>query len=385
MNIVILQLIALLSLSCRLNSRDCVIVKVIGRSLHNLEELFLGDLMNDSFDAIECLVTGCPKLKILHVGLFAPLESVHVLQHLLLGLPNLIEFKHPLMVHALEKIIRDGKADSVSSLCTLYIGDIGDIADGTRDTYGVTNVCNSAQVVINHLINITKLIIIIIIKPCEESLTTLSVTVSSMCHLTELSWTEYSCTDTIVPVIEVVGHRLRVLDLCVIHYSTCSLDVIDQCRKLRVLRIGVRFKHPWNNMDPSYGSDPQEEVTPFHHLQELDLWGLNRSHLKPALLKSLIASPVLQDVRLIEIPIFTDHIVKAAFSHVNEEGEQLAFTSLRKLELDSCDSITNYLENVVTHERVPLEMLIIDGCSGLTERLLWNMERFDLAFKNYED
>ena len=360
---------------CRIHSRDCAIVKVIGTSLHNLKQLYLDDLKNDNFDAIKCLVTGCPKLKILHVHLGRTLNSA---QHVLLCLPNLIEFKHPLLIVALEKIIQDGKADRVSnSLRTLYIN------DSNRYTVVATIIYNFAQVVINHLINITKLTVTVPSNPCKESLTTLTLTVSTMNHVTELSWREFSCTDTIVLIIKALGHQLRLLDLW---SEKCScLDVIDQCRELRVLSIVNIRQHSRNFNNQSYGSDLYEQVTSFQHLQKLHLNGLNRSHFKSALFKSLITSPVLQDLKLELIPIFTDNIVKAAFSHINDEGEQLAFTSLRKLELWKCHSITNYLENVVTHERVPLEMLTIKRCLRLTKKSLWNMERFDLEFSDDED
>ena len=336
---------------CRLEFADCVIVKVIGTSLHNLEQLYLNDLKNDNSGSctIKGLVTGCPKLKILHLGSFAALVSV---EYLLLGLPNLIEFRHPLVIFALEKIIRDGRADRVSSLRTLHIG------DRDRRKFGVRDVYESGQMVINHLINVTKLHITVVFEPCKELLHNLSESVFTMSHLTELTWREISCTDIIVPIMEVVGHQLRSLDLFCENYMYSCIDVIDQCRELRVLSIEFTTLIQYN-FDPNYGSDLHEQFTPFQHLQKLHLNGLNHSHLKPALFKSLIASPVLQDLKLQRLPNFTDHIMKAVFCHINEEGEQLAFTSLRKLELRYCDCITNYLKNVVTHERVPLEMLTI--------------------------
>ena len=235
-----------------------------------------------------------------------------------------------------------------------------------------TNTAKSAQTVMNHLINITKLVITTTFMPCKELLTTFSVTVPTMIQLTELTWRELSCDDTIVPILEAVGHQLRLLDFsCKDHFS---FDVIDQCRKLRVLRIA---NETWKK-NKSYGSNLNKQFTPFQHLEELHLSTLNISHLKPALLKSLIASPVLRDLNLVRIPIFTDDILEAAFSHVNQDGEQLAFTSLRKLKLHGCHFIKKYLENIVSHERVPLEFLTIQNCLRLTERHLWNLQRFDM-------
>ena len=369
MNIITLLHNVLLSL-CRIDSSDAAVLKVIGRSLSNLEELFLDHLENDSSGTIKCLVTGCPKLKILHVGILAALESIQIrtaalesVQHVLLGLSNLIEFRHLLVVFALEQIIKDGRADRVSSLRTLYINDT------SYYRFSVTNVYKSGQVVLNHLINVTKLHIDVSTdEPCEESLSIFSLTVSTMNQLTELTWQGFYCkySDTIVRILGSIGHQLRSLYLCCENYS--CLDVIDQCRNLRVLSIANIGQHLWNTNELSYGSNCHEQFTPFHHLQELNLSRINSSHFKPALMKSLIASPVLQDLKLQSLPNFTDHIVKAVFTHTNEEGEQLAFTSLRKLELKCCHCITNYLENVVTHERVPLEMLTIEECFSLTER-----------------
>ena len=372
MNILTLLHNVLLSL-CRIDSSDAAVLKVIGRSLSNLEELFLDHLENDSSGtiSIKYLVKGCPKLKILHVGILATLESIQIrtaalesVQHELLGLSNLIEFRHLLVVFALEKIIQDDRADKVSSLRTLYIN------DAPCDPFGVTDVYKSGQVVMNQLINITKLHITVSTdEPCEESLSNFSLTVSTMSQLTELTWQEsfYRNSDTIVRILGSIGHLLRSLYLCGETYF--CLDVIDQCRNLRVLSIANIRQHQCNTNDPSYGCHLHEQFTPFHHLQELYLSRINSSHFKPALLKSLIASPVLQDLKLESLSIFTDHIVEAAVTHINEEGEQLAFTSLRKLEIKCCDPITNqaltnYLENVVSQERVPLEMLTIERCSA---------------------
>ena len=352
----------------RLHSTHYAIVKVIGTNLHNLEELILDELDLNYDDAIKFLVRGCPKLKILHVGRGVTLESV---EYLLLGLPNLLEFKHLLMTLALANIIilQNGKAHEVSSLRTLYID------EGNLISFNATGVPNSAQTVMNHLINITKLVISTTFMHCKELLTTFSVTVPTMIHLTELTWRELSCDDTIVPILEAVGHQLILLDLrCIDHFR---FDVIDQCRKLRVLRIAIISRTRTKN-NQSYASDFHEQFTPFQHLEELHLSTLNNSHLKRALLKSLIASPVLRDLNLVRIPIFTDDILEAAFNHVNQDGEQLSFTSLRKLKLHGCHFIKKYLENMVSHERVPLEFLTIQNCLRLTERHLWNLQRFDM-------
>ena len=374
---------------CRIREADCDVVKVIGRSLHDLEQLYLGSLKTVNFGANRCLVTGCPKLKILYIGSFAEFQYKQItkrtlkyilesVQYLLLGLPDLIELKHPYMVVALEKLIRDGRTDIVSSLRTfnIHIDDVirhkVSVTGVYNPTHVIVDVYDAAKVVINHLINITKLTITLPYENHKNLVKNLSENLCTMIHLTELSWRAvFYSGDTIFPIIETLGHQLKLLDLYCGHYS--CLDVINQCRELRVLRIHVIEQHSQHNTDPSYGSDLHEQFTPFQHLQKLDLNELNHLHFKPALLKSLIASPVLQDLKLWSLPIFTDHILKAAFAHINEEGEHLAFTSLRKLELVYCDSITSYLWNVVTDERVPLEMLTIKRCSGLKERrYLWH-------------
>ena len=350
----------------RLHSTHYAIVKVIGSSLHNLEELILVELGGTYDGAIKFLVRGCPKLKKLQVGRGVTLESV---QYMLLGLPNLVEFKHPLMVHALERIIQDGRADEVSNLRMIYID------DNHFHLFVATDVYKSAQTVINHLINITKLDITVSLTSCTESLTTFALTVSTMNHLTELTWREYFRDDNLdlVLILKAVGHQLRLLDLYCKSY--CVLKVIDQCRQLRVLRIASGERGTY---DKSIASDLNEPFTPFQHLEELHLSGLHHYHFIPTLLKSLIASPVLQDLKLQCLPIFTDNILEAAFTHINEKGEQLAFTSLRKLDIYSCCFITNYLENIVSHERVPLELLVIQGCSDLTEIHLWKPQRFEI-------
>ena len=343
---------------CRLHSTDYAIVKLIETSLHNLEELFLhvSDVKYENHRDIECLVAGCPKLKILHVNWKSTLESV---QYVLLGLPNLIEFKHPLMVLALEKIIQDGRADSVSALRNLYIGEEYIIQNQFSATYDL----ESVQRVINHLNNITKLDITIIYRTSKVSLGAFSTTVSNMTNLTELTLNRYF--HDVVPILEAIGHQLNLLDLSCLAYP--SLDVIDQCRKLRVLRIkilGINTRLGILNFQ-RYDNDLQEEFTAFQHLEELHLDKLSDIHFKSALIGSLFASPVLRDLTLVSIPFVTDKFMRPVFNHINQDGEQLAFTSLCRLELKYYTNMTNYifLINVVSHERVPLEVLVLYNCS----------------------
>ena len=344
---------------CRLYSVDDALVKLIGINLHNLEELFLTVSVNSTLDGncdvIKYLVSGCPKLRILHVRWIVTLEAV---QYLLLGLPNLIEFKHPLMVLALEKIIQDGRADRVSAIRTLCIDEryyMGNIS--------VKDVLKSATTVMGHLNNFTKLDINVAYYHSKESLTTFYVTLSNMTQLTELTLTSH-CDDYVhlLPIIEAIGHQLKLLDYSCKNFT--SLDVLDQCRKLRVLCIKVRNSNTSNMNDKSYGSDLQEAFTPFYYLQKLHLVSITDAHLNSALLKSLIASPVLQELQLELTHIVTDHILKAAFNHVNERGEQLAFSSLRKLDMGFKYNVdTDYFLSIVTHERVPLEVLAVNTIS----------------------
>ena len=212
----------------------------------------------------------------------------------------------------------------------------------------------------------------------KESLKTFYVTLSNMTQLTELTLKSHSSDNVhLLPIIEAVSHQLKLLDCTCKNYSW--LDVIGQCRKLRVLRIKNWRLNTSNLYDKSYGSDLQEAFTPFYYLQKLHLVSITHAHLNSAILKSLIASPVLQEVKLELTHIVTDHILKAAFSHVNVEGEQLAFTSLRKLDMGFKYNVdTDYFLSIVTHERVPLEVLVVFEKEMISKIVRRNLERFDI-------
>ena len=350
---------------CRLHSREYTIINVIGTSLHNLEELFLhhidvGDFKYENHRAIECLVAGCPKLKILHVDWKSTSEA---LQYVLLGLPDLIEFKHPDMVFALEQIIQTGRADRVSAIRNLYISKKYSIQ------YNITDfqVSELVHTVLSHLCNITRLDIAIPSCRLKSSLASFLVIDSNTTNLTELTLKSYN--EYVPLIIKSISHQLKLLDLSDDDFP--ELEVIDQCRKLLVLRL---THLPWSSQAPQlpphdrdFFRDLQEDFTPFQHLQELHLIGLHFIHFKPAFFKSLIASPVLQDLNLVSIPMFTDHIVKAACNHMNQDGEQLAFTSLRRLEIEDRFFYTDYLIDIVSHERVPLEVLVLTNCQKEVE------------------
>ena len=343
---------------------------------------------------IECLITGCPKLKVLHVDETVTLESV---QAVLLGLPHLVEFKHPSMVVALEKIIRDGKADRVTTLRNLYISGKG-IYSGKMD------LLKSAEVVMDHFTNITKFEMDRSSSRCMVDLAAFPTctSVSKLKCLTNLKM--WKCTDfnnDIVPVIKTVGYQLQVLDLDCTSEDNFHVigDSILQCKDIRVLRLRLQYASFYNghlnkycfNDNEDYGSEieqQREDYILFPSLQELHLEGFIQAHLKPLLFASLLASPVLEELTLVDVANFTDYIAKAVLNHVTEEEEQLALTSLQKLVLTDCEFITNYLEKIVTHERVPLEYLEVNRCHKVTEISLWNLERFelDVAFvSSYSD
>ena len=349
---------------CRLYSTDYVVVKRIGTNLHNLEELFLdiGLHLTNNCDVIKYLVTGCPKLRLLHVRWNVPLEAV---QYMLLSLPNPIEFKHSLMVFALVDIIQGGRADRVFAIRNLYIGTTN------LGNFGVRDFLKFVPMVLRHLNNITNLDITIAFNHYKESLTAFYVALSNMTQLTELTLKNHT-NDTVhlQPIIEASGHQLKLLDCSCENYT--RLDVIGQCKKLRVLCIKVRNSNTSNMNDKSYGSDLQEAFTPFYHLQKLHLDNITDFHLNSA-------SPVLQEVKLELTHIVTDHILKAAFNHVNERREQLAFTSLRKLDVEYYyNVITDHFINIVTHERVPLEVLVVNEKEMISKIARRNLERFEI-------
>ena len=272
-----------LMIFCRLHSREYTIINVIGTSLHNLEELFLhhihvSDIKYKNHREIECLVPGCPKLRILHVDWKSTLESV---QYVLLGLPNLIQFKHPDMVFALEQIIQKGKADRVSALRNLYIRMKYSIQYNFTDF----QVSELVHTVLSHLCNITRLDIDIPSRHFESSLISCLVIDSNTTNLTELTLKSYN---NYVPlIIKSISHQLKLLDFSDNHFST--LEVIDQCRNLCVLRL---THLPWSSQAPQmpphdmdFLRDFQEDFTPFQHLQELHLTRLDFFQFEPALFK----------------------------------------------------------------------------------------------------
>ena len=283
------------------------------------------------------------------------------------------------MVFALDKIIQSGKADRVSAIRNLYIGEEYVIATQLKATY----VLKAVHRVMKHLYNITKLDITITYSPSRRSVRTFSVAVAILPNLTELTLMDYP--DNVPAIIEPIGHQLKLLDLR--SNVQPKLDVINQCRKLRVLRITVLSlgsTSPYFLHFQSYGSDLQEEFIPFQYLQELHLIRIFDVHFKPALITSLIASPALQDVKLVSIPIVTDHVVRAALNHINQDGEQLAFTSLRRLELERHTIYTNYLIDIVSHDRVPLEVLVLNKCTKHVEVTLGRFAVKTIYDKNFE-
>ena len=348
------------------------LIRIMSDNWHNLEDLFLDSLTERNFDGIECLVTNCPKLKVLHVRSDDSAESA---RRLLLGLPNLIQFKHSAMVPALEQIIKDGKVERVSALRNLYI-------DG-RVTQNLERVGKSAQVVMQYLGHITELDITQSNYTFSKKSIDLHVSISRLTCLTHLTVKGLSChTHDAVNILKAVGHQLRLLDFCceLSHELYNISGAIDQCRELRTLRVKLRNNGTGEteSSDQNYGNDQAEIVTPFSYLHELSLEGFNQSNYKSALFKSLFASPLLQELTLVDVANLTDHVLQAAFNHTHDEGEQLAFTSLRKLTIVSCDFVTNYLENVVTDGRVPLEYLNIAECWNVTDANQWNLERFQM-------
>ena len=351
------------------------IVNVIGSNLHNLEELFLGKLMEHGSNVIECLVTGCPKLKVLQVGRRASIRSAC---SVLLGLPNLIEFHYPLMIVALQKIIEDEKADMLTNqLRNIFIGKQC-FQDAEDD---LVNVDLSD---VQHLIRrfqVTKIKITADLN-MDKSSASFIRSISKLKHLTELRLAHVEDWGLFM-ILKSVGHQLEILDI----YCDALDDhiypwsgAIDQCRELRVLRLQLKTSIFLPSSNRNYGNNLQEKYTPFQKLQELHLVRFEQSYVSSVVFKSMITSPALQTLMLDQVSGLTDHVVQAALEHTNSQEEQLAFTSLTKLTLIECPYITDYVEDLVTLSKVPLTTLCIRRCANVDGIHSWNLDRFDMNF-----
>ena len=69
---------------------------------------------------------------------------------------------------------------------------------------------------------------------------------------------------------------------------------------------------------------------------------------------------------------FEDHIVSSILRN------DRVWTALEELPLLACHLVTNDLKELVTHTKVPLEVLNIDHCDCLCFVSLWNLVRFEL-------
>ena len=211
------------------------IVKVIGSNLHNLEQLFLGKLMQHGSDVIECLVTGCPKLTVLQVGRRASIRSAC---SVLLGLPNLIEFHYPLMIVALQKIIEDEKADMLTNqLRNICIGK--QCFQQAEDDF--VNVDLSDVQSLIRRFQITKIKITAELN-MDKSSASFTRSICKLRHLTELRLAHVEDWGLFM-ILKSVGHQLEILDT---HCDALDdhiypwSNAIDQCRELRVLRLQLR-------------------------------------------------------------------------------------------------------------------------------------------------
>ena len=361
-------------------------IGVIGDNLHNLNELSVEEIGDRGSYSITCLVLGCPKLKVLHVGREATTESV---QRVLLGLPDLIELKHPAMVVALENIIQSGNAHRVSPLCNLYIN--GEVTCGSSTDVGL----KYGAVVLKNLQNITTLDIREQNTIDTDALTSLIVSVPKLLHLTNLTLHDFrGCESLLEAAVKSLGHQFRLLDLVFMSHNYQSYlddnisyhigDIIDQCREIRVLRLKLQCEllNSHESLASALGIFPvdygnklsEAEFTPFPYLQELIIDDISQGNLKPAMFASLITSPALQHLELTGVSNFTDNVLEAALKYTNHEGQQLTFTSLRKVKLTFCFAISSKLLDCVTDEKVPLESLIVQWCENVANEglIFWH-------------
>ena len=328
--------------------------------MHNLEELAVEEQWYSKAYSIACLVQGCPKLKVLHVGHAATIESV---QRVLLGLPDLIEFKHPAMVVALENIIRSKYHHRVSALRNLYVE-----GNGRWEPNAVK--LKTSAVVLKHLRNITTLDIREDYSDDTKALASIIVSVPKLLYLTNLTLHNFhGCEDLLEAAVKYLGHQFRLLDLISFYNKVYPFgEIFDRCRKIRVLRFRVQGDNYWSpflgNILTDYGSKLSEEVfTPFPNLQELIIDNISLHNLKPAMFASLITSPALQHLELRRVSTFTDHVLEAALNYTDNEGEQLTFTSLRTFRMEYCNHISSkFLYRITDAKKVPLKSLDIQWC-----------------------
>ena len=360
-----------------MESNECNdhVIPVIGENLHKLEELSLGLIGEDRQDAIQCLVKGCPRLKVLQVGYGSTIEAV---QTVMCGLKKLVVFEEPLMLLAMNEVLRKNRKQEFKSLSNIFMDDEDSLYEHMPINYGA----------IIHAIKSMRHLPITIVRMhlhfADDDKLNFGDHLSKLNNLTELRLEAFnSYARSVSPVINQLGHQLTVIDLkhedLFEDYDLIS-EIPLKCKNVRILRLNfgddMYFTKDYdlvNGNVKTYGHNLEEKIQPFINLEVLELSGFLQYCVPSNVFKSMLASPGLKSVNFCLVPNLTDHVIKSVLNHKDENGHALAFTSLKHMKLKRCNFVTNTLKTLVCSEKVPLESLSINNCRGVTKQHLWNI------------
>ena len=304
---------------------------------------------------------GCPELKL--IGLFGiKCIDVDILKDFIMGLPKLERLRHLLMTNVLAELTEEeahiGLKCFEEIVLSVYWNPIQiklryDILQKAPE-FAMT--CNISKVDL-HLLGHDHISLTELLMPLTK-LDTITLYSLSNRH-----------SESLLTVLESKGHQLKNLHLNKVNKTISLEDIVRICPSLCKFTLKYFYVVAFANDQKKQLEEPSD-MPYLNNLEELTLAHLSEETCSSVMLKTLLASPHLEKIKLTSVEVMSnDHLLDVHQPCSPCRGNSL--TSLRSFHVENCPKITAApFVRLLAMDDTKLDELHIEDCDMDDEDVL---------------
>ena len=275
---------------------------------------------------------GCPELKLIGFFMIKCID-VDILKDFIMGLPKLESLIHVLMTNVLAELTEEEAHIGLKCMETFTVPECSDGIqnklryDILQKAPEFAKTCNISTVLLR-LQGYAHLSLTELLMPLTK-LDTIYLYKLSNCH-----------NESLLTVLESKGHQLKNIHLNDV-FGTISLhDIVRTCPSLCKFTLKYVYADAYvSAKDQKNQLEEAKDMPYLSNLEELTLANLSENICSEAMLKTLLASPHLEKIKLTSVEVMSnDHLLDVHQTCSSYKGNSL--TSLRSFHVENCPKIT---------------------------------------------
>ena len=300
------------------NLKDGVL-RAIAANMHHLKYLDIHSCavkpksIEHLLPARDNALGGCPQLVELDLSYIRSIK-VNLLKKIILALPKLRSLKHQLLINALGYLTEeDMGVDTARHFKSLFARHAYNMSNGSNILIRYDNLAKSP--VFQRLRNNITAVDIAspLCRKTQRSSLLLAGVFKCLPKLKSVTLVKISNTDDqVLPLLESIGNRLEYLDLVGLAGNTSVHDIMRTCRNVVKLKLCCDFVDESLRYSNNLHQDEVEKpimLPVLNYLTEIRLCGLNKDVCSAEMLITLLQSPWLIKVTLINVEVMSDDVM----------------------------------------------------------------------------